>query len=137
MIKNIIVGIMEFYSPLHWDTLFHSINFLKVYTFTASPQQLHVFDTWHDNWRGLCSLSPSSANSLLAFPAPENDIPNIDKPSGATENITAGNATNDMKSQATKSSSGNNANNTTGNVKLIDLANTDKQPIIIPAHTSK
>ena len=110
---------------------------MKVYTFTASPQQLHVFDTWHDNWRGLCSLSPSSANSLLAFPAPENDIPNIDKPSGATDNNTAANTTNDMKSQSNKSSSGNNANNTTGNVKLIDLANTDKQPIIIPAHTSK
>ena len=100
-----------------------------MYTFTASPQQLHVFDT-APNWRGLCSLSPSSANSLLAFPAPEHDLPNL-MPSSED-----GTATGNMpKSPSSNSYSG--GNNTTGNVKLIDLANTDKEPIIIPAHTSK
>ena len=100
----------------------------KVYTFTSSPQQLHVFDT-APNWRGLCSLSPSSANSLLAFPAPENDPPNVMSAIGDETSFDP------QKSQTNKSSS--SANNTTGNVKLIDLANTDKEPIVIPAHTSK
>ena len=102
---------------------------MKVYTFTASPQHLHVFDT-APNWRGLCSLSPSSANSLLAFPSPDTDPPNVKSEVG---DDTLSNDT--LKSQPNKNSSG--ASNTTGNVKLIDLANTDKQPIIIPAHTTK
>ena len=108
-----------------------SKNIIKVYTFTASPQQLHVFDT-APNWRGLCSLSPSSANSLLAFPAPEHDLPNVSPTISGDD----GSATiKEQKASTGLDSSG--GTNTTGNVKLIDLANTDTQPLVIPAHTSK
>jgi len=41
---------------------------IKVFTFTSSPTQLHIFDT-AANPLGLCSLSPSCDNSLLAMPA--------------------------------------------------------------------
>ena len=38
-----------------------------MFTFTSSPTQLHIFDT-SPNPRGLCSLSPSCDNSVLAMP---------------------------------------------------------------------
>ena len=99
-----------------------------MFTFTASPQQLHVFDT-APNWRGLCSLSPSSANSLLAFPSQECDNPNVIAPGDDNSSVDS------EKSHGSKISSSQTS--TTGNVKLIDLADTDKRPIIIPAHSSK
>jgi len=40
---------------------------IKVFTFTSSPTQLHIWDT-SLNPRGLCSLSPSCDNSVLAMP---------------------------------------------------------------------
>ena len=38
-----------------------------MFTFTSSPTQLHIFDT-SLNPGGLCSLSPSCDNSVLAMP---------------------------------------------------------------------
>lgn len=54
---------------------------------------------------GLCSLSPSSSNSYLAFPA--------------------------EKANSSASS------NTDGKVQIVDLAEPEKQPLIIHAHETK
>jgi len=100
-------------------------SIIKVYSFTAAPVPQHVFDT-APNFKGLVSLSPSSNNSILAFPTSEVAVSAAAAASsGAPQHIEA----------AAKTSS-----NAPGNVKLIDLAKLmekpNNPPIIISAHTS-
>lgn len=90
-------------------------HMIKVYTFTTAPSQLHVFDTI-SNPRGLCSLSPASDNSLLAFPV---------SPDSAAGAATTGSTV-----------SGKSATSV-GRVQIVDLANTAKPPLTIVAHDTK
>ena len=85
---------------------------IKVFTFNTSPNQLHVFDT-SPNPRGLCTLSPTSDNWLMAFPVT----------SEATNTVS--------------SSPSSNKSTSVGRVQVVDLANIEKQPITIVAHDTK
>ncbi len=91
---------------------------VKVFSFTSSPSCLHTFPT-QPNPRGLVSLSPSSANSVLAFPAPASAAP--------TSN--------------TKSSSSSSSSGVSGTVQVVDLsadeADKDVPPLVIAAHDSR
>lgn len=87
---------------------------IKVYTFTRNPQQLHVFET-NPNPRGLCVLCPNSSNSLLAFPGRKNGHVQgkiLNKKLALLHKISFFFFT----------------------VTVIDLANTEKQPLNIEAH---
>ena len=95
-------------------------SLIKVYTFTAAPACLHVYDT-APNFKGLSSLSPSSNNSILAFPTSEEpSAPGTGQ--GSSRKIDKG---------------GGTGSYTGGNVKLIDLAKPDNPSIVIAAHTTR
>jgi len=94
-------------------------SLIKVYTFTAAPACLHVYDT-APNFKGLSSLSPSSNNSILAFPTSEEpSAPGTGQ--GSSRKIDKG---------------GGTGSYTGGSVKLIDLAKPDNPSIVIAAHTT-
>lgn len=90
----------------------HVHAILQVYTFTQIPQQLHVFETC-TNPNGLCSLCPSSTNSLLALP---------------------GNATSCSGYAILCHLHHSHPGRKSGQVQLIDLARTEKAPVEILAH---
>eukprot|EP00096_Caligus_rogercresseyi_P009999 TRINITY_DN3511_c0_g1_i2.p1 TRINITY_DN3511_c0_g1~~TRINITY_DN3511_c0_g1_i2.p1 ORF type:complete len:228 (+),score=67.20 TRINITY_DN3511_c0_g1_i2:156-839(+) len=52
-------------------------NSIKVYSFLATPCLLHSFDTSH-NPEGVCSISPGSSNSYLAFAHTKGSVRVID-----------------------------------------------------------
>ena len=93
-------------------------SIIKVYSFTAAPVFLHTFDT-APNFKGLAALSPSSNNSLLAFPTSETP--------SSSSNSAASSADHPMDP----------GSRSTGNVKLIDLANPNNDPLVLNAHTSR
>ncbi len=87
---------------------------IKVFTFNHVPSQLHVFDTT-PNPRGLCTLSPTSDNWLMAFPVTmESTNTVVSSPTSSRDKCTG-----------------------VGRVQIVDLANIEKQPITIVAHDTK
>ena len=82
-----------------------------MFTFTSSPTQLHIFDT-SPNPRGLCSLSPSCDNSVLAMPGTKvmsAVITDLNTDLGLVQ---------------------------VGQLQLVDLQCADSPPLEIPAHDS-
>lgn len=67
-------------------------SFIKVFTFSQSPQQIGLFET-SQNPDGLCQLCPSSNNSILVFPG-----------------------------------------KAVGNIQVVNLENTEEEPLSIQAH---
>ncbi|RNA42257.1 WD repeat domain phosphoinositide-interacting 3 [Brachionus plicatilis] len=91
-------------------------KFIKVYSFSQTPQFMHVFDTY-PNANGLCCLCSHSTNSYLAYPSDKKpgwveivDLFNTEKPSVKIEAhdnpITCMAMSNDGTKMATASTKG-------------------------------